>query len=95
MALLGLNQSLARISVLRGIALLFWGVQLLNLVVCIGVLILGLPGFENIPVVSWVVGLLFLVHIAHNTQLRMKRRPRSNIDDLDKKKEEIRAALKD
>ncbi|MBT3219712.1 MAG: hypothetical protein HN348_11520 [Proteobacteria bacterium] len=94
-AFLGVNQSVARVSVLRGIAVLFWGVQLLNVVVSLGVLIFGLPGFDHIPIVSWVVGLLFLVHIAHNTRVRMKAGPRLGGDDLDKKKEEIRAALKD
>lgn len=69
-ALIGVNQVVVRSRLARDHSRVFWGVTVLDLLVGIGVLVLGLPGFEAMPAVSWVVGLLFVMHVAQNLMLR-------------------------
>ncbi len=68
-ALIGANQVVVRIPAVRRIERLFWGLVFADLVAGVGVLVFGLPGYEAFPAVSWVVGLLFVMHIALNLQL--------------------------
>jgi uncharacterized membrane protein len=69
--LLGLNQLVARVPAFTLRPWLFWPVIFLDLVVGSYVLAVGLPGFEHIPPVSWVVGLLFFLHIGQDLKLRV------------------------
>jgi uncharacterized membrane protein len=69
-ALIGSNQVLVRVPQVRRIGWLFWGLCIVDLVVGCAVLIGGLPGYEAFPAINWVVGLLLVMHVALNLQLR-------------------------
>ena len=69
-ALLGMNQLLVRVLRMRTLSVSFWFLQLVNIVVGSGILWKGLPGFEDIPVISWAVGLLVFLHVAENTRAK-------------------------
>lgn len=69
-AIIGINQVLVRTRVAREHSKVFWGLTIADLLAGIAVLVLGLPGFEATPVVSWVVGLLLVMHVAQNLMLR-------------------------
>lgn len=82
-AMLGLNQALMRIPALERRSLVFWPLQFLDLAVGIGVLVLGLPGYGHAPAISWVVGLLFIMHVAQNLKIRSDRQNRARRADID------------
>ena len=65
-AVLAINQLVMRIPRLR--VALFWPVQIFLLLLGTVILIIGLPGYEDIPIISWVVGLLFFLHIARSLE---------------------------
>lgn len=69
-ALIGVNQVVVRSPPAREIPAVFWGLTLLDLLAGVAVAFLGLPGFERTPAVSWVVGLLLVLHVAQNLVLR-------------------------
>jgi len=69
-AIIGINQVAVRTRLARDRSAVFWGLTFIDLIAGIVVLVLGLPGFEHVPVVSWVVGLLLVMHVAQNLMLR-------------------------
>lgn len=69
-ALIGVNQVAVRTRAARDTPLLFWGLTLTDLILGTAVAFLGLPGFERLPAVGWVVGLLLILHVAQNLALR-------------------------
>ena len=69
-ALIGANQFVVRSPPARSIPALFWGLTVFDLVAGGAVVALGLPGFERTPAVSWVVGLMLVMHVAQNLVLR-------------------------
>jgi hypothetical protein len=87
-AMLGFNQLLMRIPALESRSLLFWPLQVLNLVLGVGVLVMGLPGFEHAPAINWIVGLLFIMHVAQNLRIRSDREHRSRRAEIDAMKRE-------
>ncbi len=84
-AVLACNQAVMRVERIGRIPAVFWGTTLLDLLVGVGVLFFGLPGFEAIPAVTWVIGLVFILHVAQNlganAQWRREDR-RAEIDAL-------------
>jgi len=82
-ALLGTNQAVMRIPWLHRQAGAFWAMQAVNACAGLFVLFYGLPGFEHVPAVQYVVGLLFLFHGADALRSRVKQGS--------KKREEARA----
>ncbi len=86
-ALMAINQAMMRVDALFNRDLVFFGVQILNTTVGSAVLIYGLPGFEHIPVVNWMVGLLFVMHVATNLNARARR----SSEDREDERAEIRA----
>ena len=69
-ALIGVNQVVVRSPPAREIPALFWGITIFDLLAGVVVAFVGLPGFERTPAVSWVVGLLLVMHVAQNLVLR-------------------------
>jgi hypothetical protein len=69
-AIIGVNQVAVRTRLARDRSAVFWGLTLMDLLAGIAVLVLGLPGFEHVPAVTWVVGLLLVMHVAQNLMLR-------------------------
>ena len=78
-AVLGANQALVRFPAVRGIPALFWTMQVGNLLMSVYVLFIGLPGFDHVPVVNWVVGLMVLSHVAHNMSVLQKDRRAASV----------------
>ena len=72
-ALMAINQFMMRVDSLFERDWVFFSVQILNTTVGSAVLIKGLPGFAHIPEISWMVGLLFVLHVATNLNARAKR----------------------
>ena len=64
------NQVVARLPWAARTPWVFWPVAFIDLGVAVAVLVLGLPGFEHVPAVSLVVGLMLLMHLAHGLQRR-------------------------
>ncbi len=69
-AIIGINQVAVRTRLARDRSAVFWSLTFIDLVAGVLVLVLGLPGFAHVPVVSWVVGLLLVMHVAQNLMLR-------------------------
>ncbi len=68
--LIGVNQVAVRTPLARERAWVFWAITLVDRRAGVAVLVVGLPGFGHIPAVSWVVGLLLVLHVAQNLMLR-------------------------
>lgn len=92
-AIMGINQLVMRVVGLYGRAAVYWSVQLLNLLVGTALLVWGLPGFEQYPAVSWLLGLLFFFRIAQNNHLRVKWLGERRTADRSEREAQIRAAL--
>lgn len=69
-AVLGTNHFVIRTPWARNNAAVFWSINILDVVLGSVVLVFGLPGFESMQAISWVVGLLLVAHVAQNLQLR-------------------------
>jgi len=65
-ALISLNQLFARIPALHNSARAYVIVQVVNLSAATGVIVFGLPGYEDLNVVRWLLGLLLFWHVARN-----------------------------
>ena len=90
------NQLVMRVGALRSRPLFFWGLQLINVVGGTGILVLGLPGWEQYPVVSWLLGLLFIFRTVQNNMLRSQfLKEKAALAERDRKKQarELRDAL--
>lgn len=73
-AVIAANQGVLRVATLRRNPWVFWGLQLLNLVIACWVLLFGLPGFEH-TIGRWVgvvMGLLLIFRIVQNNMLRQR-----------------------
>lgn len=94
--LLALNNALVRFAFMRTRTILFVGIQLLNTAVAVWLMARGIPGFESIPAVSWMLGLLLVLHVVQN--IRWKRAVRAEAeedDDKERRASAIRQALGD
>lgn len=67
---LGVNRLVMQAPALRRHAYVFWALQGMTAGAGLWILVRGLPGFAAMPAVSWVVGLLFMLHAAKNLQSR-------------------------
>lgn len=66
------NQAVMRVDAAVRSGPVFWSLVLLDLVVGSALILFGLPGFDHVPAVSYVVGLLFFVHAAQNQVVRRR-----------------------
>lgn len=94
---LGLNQLVMRVGALRARSAVFWSLQLVDVLVGSAVLVFGLPGFESMKVISWMVGLLVFFHVIMNNNqraqwLREQRQERRAIERV--RAEALRASLR-
>lgn len=94
--LLGLNNALVRISWLKVRPVTFYAVQVLNVAVAGWLFWRGIPGFEHIPAISWMLALLLILHVVQNVRwLRAFQEDATRDDDRERKASAIRAALGD
>ena len=66
------NHLVMRVVALRGHPLAFWPLQVLNLVVGSSLIMLGLPGFDTLPIVAWMLALLFFFRVVLNNNERQR-----------------------
>lgn len=71
--ILGLNQIVARTGSLLANAYLWRALVAIDVVVAAGVFVVGIPGFERMPVIHWAVGALFVMHAGEFLFLREAR----------------------
>lgn len=92
--LLALNNAIVRLPFLHGRPLLFWAVQALDALAA-GVLIWrGIPGFEEMPAIGWMLGLLLILHIAQNLRWLADQRREARVSDAaDARRSALREAL--
>ena len=69
---MGLNQLVMRVGALEARPWVFYPLQLINVTIGSVVLVFGLPGFDHLRFVSWLVGLLFLFHTVQNNNHRAR-----------------------
>lgn len=70
--LIALNYVIVRTPYARRYPAVFWTINALDLAVAVGVLLFGLPGFSNTPMVRLMVGLLVGLHLAQNFQAKSR-----------------------
>jgi uncharacterized membrane protein len=90
---MAVNQLVMRVIALRAHPIMFWSMQAINLVVGGLVIWFGLPGFEVWPVVSYVIGLLFFLRTAQNTQIRTQWLRQQRKDAAAEQRESLRQSL--
>ena len=66
------NQLVLRVAGLRSKGWIFWPLQLLNLALVCYIFLMGLPGFDGLPWVSYAIGLIFTLRIIQNNNLRVR-----------------------
>ncbi len=66
------NQLVMRVAGLKSHAMVFWSLQLMNVLIGTCVIVFGLPGFEQLPVVRWFIGLLFFFRTVVNNNHRLE-----------------------
>lgn len=67
-----INQVAMRVERFARDPRVFWGVQVLDILVAGGLILVGLPGFERFPLVPPLMGLMLVMHAAQNHQIRAK-----------------------
>lgn len=69
-ALIAINQAMMRLGALKSRTWFFWSIQAVNIVTGSCLIWFGLPGFETVRPVSYVVALLFFFRTVQNTNAR-------------------------
>lgn len=91
--LLALNQVVMRTSALWRRDGVFFGAAALQVLAGTLVMGLGMPGFEALPSVSWVLGLMFFLHVGQNLSLRSRRLRELDAEEAEARRDVVRAAL--
>jgi len=96
-AIIGTNQLVMRIPALYRRSTSFWSLQVMVLSMGLYVLVRGMPGFEHVPPLRWVLGLIFITHAVQNLRIRQRyqaeERSASHEADRAEREEKLRAAL--
>lgn len=92
-ALIAINQVMMRLGALKGRLWFFWTIQLVNVVTGSLVLWYGLPGFEAVRPVSYVIALLFFFRTVQNTNGRALWLRERVVNKASTKREEILSSL--
>ena len=96
-AILGMNHMVFRLPGWEHRRVVFWGVQLLNLVVIILLLAVGIPGFAGAAkAINWVLGLLLILHVVTNNGRLVAALAGTEVGEsveAQAKRERIKAAL--
>jgi type VI protein secretion system component VasK len=71
-AIIAANQAVLRVAALRRTPWIFWTLQALNLAIACWFLLAGVPGFDDWPLVSWILALLLILRIIQNNLIRTR-----------------------
>ncbi|MFT6143323.1 MAG: hypothetical protein ACJAZO_002180 [Myxococcota bacterium] len=92
---MAVNQLVMRVGGLKARAVVFYSLQLMNLIVGTALLWFGMPGFEDWPAVSWMIGLLLFFRVVQNNISRAEwLRHEARDRDQDARREAIAEALR-
>ena len=92
---MAINQLVMRVAGLRGLPVVFYSLQLLNILTGALLLWFGLPGFEDMPMVGWMIGLLLFFRVVQNNSARATwLRERDDDKDVDKRRQKVAEALR-
>ena len=80
-AVLGINQAVMRVERLQDDDRVYFAVQIVDLLMASGCILIGLPGFDAFPAVPVVVGLLILLHVAQNYNARAHRQREARAEE--------------
>lgn len=92
-ALIAINQAMMRLGALKGHVWFFWSIQVVNVVTGSMLIWFGLPGFESVRPVSYVVALLFFFRTVQNTNARGVWLRERQVADSDLARKTVLAAL--
>ena len=70
--ILAVNYVVIRTDLARRWQALFWAITGLDLVMALVVLLVGVPGFQQSGLIRLTVGLVLLMHLAQNLQVRTR-----------------------
>lgn len=90
--LLALNYTVPRVEAIRRHPPLFWGINTLNAVAAIVLLLFGVPGYDGHPLVRFLIGLVILMHLAQNVAVRSRWDAEDRYHRLEQEHRERRAA---
>jgi fatty acid desaturase len=94
---LGTNQLVMRAPGLYESTVIFWLLEALLAAFALFLMVRGLPGFHHLPVVAWVIALLFVAHLVQNYRARLAARHEADLDAGEEARvaraAQIRAAL--
>ena len=88
--ILAVNYLVVRTDLARRWPPLFWAITGLDLVVSLAVFLFGVPGFQHSVLVRLTVGLVLLMHLAQNFQVRTRWLSEESQARLDAELEERR-----
>ncbi len=91
--ILAVNYVVVRTDLARRWPGLFWAITGLDLVAAILVLVVGVPGFQQSGLVRLTVGLVLLMHLAQNLQVRTRWLSEESEARLEAELEERRRTL--
>jgi len=96
-AILGMNHMVFRLPGWEHRRLVFWSVQLINLIVIIALLAIGIPGFAGAAkAINWVLGLLLILHVVTNNGRLVAALADAEVSvsaDVAAKRDQLQAAL--
>ncbi len=93
LVILGVNQYVTRTRWI-GVAGVFWGMQALNALFVVAVVVSPLPGLDRIPAVKVVIGMMFGLRLIHNWRMRLmwaQRQENAEIEAEAEEQERLRA----
>ena len=90
---IALNQLFSRIPVLHTTKTGFFAVQGVNLIVTVGILLWGVPGYEDLVAVKWVLALLLFWHTVQNNQTYAAAKIQRRRDAREQAKRTIASSL--
>lgn len=90
---LAVNYLVVRTDLARRWPPLFWAITGLDLVLSLAVLLVGVPGLQQSGLVRLTVGLVLLMHLAQNLQVRARWLSEESQARLDAEMEERRRYL--
>ncbi len=90
LVILGLNQILIRFSLYAKLPIVFYLVQAMNIVVVLGVIIVGVPGLSgSAKLANWIIALVVSLHFVQNIHARMSALADARREDIEREWEEL------
>ena len=93
--LIAINQLFSRIPALHNSARGYLIVQVVNLTAATAAIVFGIPGFQDLNVVRWLLGLLLFWHVVRNNWTYQAARRKQQVRKREHTRQAIAQALDD